>query len=76
MWDRIRAFLVQVGEEEVAHSRVQLPDTRGHHGDGEGCFVVSRHLLHSLFLTGEKCTNNNVGLSSYKSDLKCEGLVW
>ena len=54
MWDGIRAFLVQVGEDEVSHLGVQLPDTGGHHGDGEGSFVVRRHLLLSLFLQEKK----------------------
>lgn len=48
--DCIGAFLVQVGEDEVSHLRVQLPDSRSHHGDGEGRFVVRRHFLLSLFL--------------------------
>lgn len=44
---------MQVGQEEVAHLRVALPDARGHDGDGEGCFVVGRHLLLPLFLEAE-----------------------
>lgn len=50
MWDGVGAFLVQVGEDEVSHPRVKLPDARSHHSDGKSCFVVRRHLLLSLFL--------------------------
>lgn len=50
VWDRIGTLLVQVCQDELSHSRVQLPDAGGHHADGESCFVVSSHLLFSLFL--------------------------
>lgn len=45
---------MQVSQDEVAHLGVQLPDAGGHHGDGEGGFVVGRHLFLTLFLRRKK----------------------
>lgn len=41
---------MQVCQDELSHSGVQLPDASGHHADGERSFMVSGHLLLSLFL--------------------------
>lgn len=41
---------MQVCQNELSHPGVQLPDAGGHHADGERSFVVSGHLLLSLFL--------------------------
>lgn len=54
VWDGVRTFLVQVCQDELSHSGMQLPDTGGHHADGERRFVVSSHFLFSLFLQTEK----------------------
>lgn len=50
VWDCIRTFGVQVGQDELSHSRVQLPDARGHNSNRKGSFVVGCNLLFSLFL--------------------------
>lgn len=54
VWDRIWALLMQVSQDEVSHLGVQLPDAGGHHADGEGGFMVGRHLFLTLFLRRKK----------------------
>jgi hypothetical protein len=57
---------MKVGEDEVSDFGVKLPHPRGHHSDGEGCLVVGRHLLLSLFL--EKHIDKEAFKSSMKKD--------
>lgn len=45
---------MQVSQDELSHSRVQLPDAGGHDSDRKSRFVVGSHLLLSLFLQGFK----------------------
>lgn len=52
--NRVRTLLVQMSENEVPHSGVELPDPGRHDRDGERCFVVGGHLLLPLFLGAQR----------------------
>lgn len=50
MRDDVRTLFEQVGQDQVSHLRVLLPDARGHRRNGKRSLKVRRNLLLSLFL--------------------------
>jgi hypothetical protein len=62
--NRVWTLLVEMSKNEVSHFRVEHPDTRCHHCNGECRFVVRGHFLLPLFLGTQKWAQFQISIAA------------
>lgn len=58
----VGTLLVEMSKDKFPHFRVECPDTRCHHCNGECCFMVRGHFLLTLFLGTQIWTQFQVNI--------------